>query len=202
MTGARRDRDVPDIHPASPAVAGRHETLCGCSHSRPRRRTAPCRTSGCNLSPALDLDSEALLHGLRCAGPCGLLRATRRAAPWAMTRMPAPASRGVGRAGRIGPKPARPSPQASGPQAPPGPPDACPPASREPRPNPLPPGYQTDRGPLHSFTPPSAVAAVAPGDAPGGQLEHPASCTSRLPSRHPAVTTQGASGASSVSAPT
>jgi len=126
-TGARRDRDFPDIHSASPAAAGRHETFCGCSHSHQRRRTAPCRTSGCNLSPALDLDSEALLQRLRCAGPCGPLRATRRAAPWAMTRMPAPAYRGVGRAGRIGPKPAMPSPQDWGPQAPPGPPDACPP---------------------------------------------------------------------------
>ena len=59
-TGARRLRDFPDIHSASPAAAGRHETFCGCSHSHQRRRTAPCRTSGCNLSPALDLDSEAL----------------------------------------------------------------------------------------------------------------------------------------------
>src|SRR5262249_14413993 len=35
-----------------------HERVCGCSHSHQRRRTAPCRTPGCNLSPALDLDVE------------------------------------------------------------------------------------------------------------------------------------------------
>ncbi len=51
---------------------------------------------GCNLSPALDLDSDALLQRLRCAGPRGLLRATRGAATWAMTRMPALIYRGVG----------------------------------------------------------------------------------------------------------
>ena len=57
-TGARRVRDFPDIHSASPAAAERHERVCGCSHSHRRRHNAPCRTSGCNLSPALDLDVE------------------------------------------------------------------------------------------------------------------------------------------------
>src|SRR5262249_48741432 len=55
-TGARRLRDFPDIHSASAAQAARHERVCGCPHSRRRRRTAPCRTPGCNLSPALDPD--------------------------------------------------------------------------------------------------------------------------------------------------
>src|SRR5262249_455125 len=55
---ARRNRDFPDIHSASSAFAERHEKVCGCSHSHQRRRTAPCRTPGCNLSPALDLDVE------------------------------------------------------------------------------------------------------------------------------------------------
>src|SRR5437764_15407020 len=55
-TRARRNRDFPDIHSASSATAERHERVCGCSHSHQRRRTAPCRTPGCNLSPALDLD--------------------------------------------------------------------------------------------------------------------------------------------------
>src|ERR1043165_747103 len=39
-------------------VAERHERICGCSHSHQRRRNAPCRTPGCNLSPALDLDVD------------------------------------------------------------------------------------------------------------------------------------------------
>jgi hypothetical protein len=56
--GARRARDFPDIHSASSAAAERHESVCGCSHSRRRRRDAPCRTPGYNLSPALDLDVE------------------------------------------------------------------------------------------------------------------------------------------------
>src|SRR5262249_49575853 len=55
-TRARRLRDYPDIHSASAAQAARHERVCGCPHSHQRRRTAPCRTPGCNLSPALDLD--------------------------------------------------------------------------------------------------------------------------------------------------
>ena len=54
--GARRDRDFPDIHSASPAAAGRHETLCGRPHLHRRRRVAPSRSSGYNLGPALDLD--------------------------------------------------------------------------------------------------------------------------------------------------
>ena len=32
--------------------------VCGCSHSHLRRRSAPCRTPGYNLSPALDLDVD------------------------------------------------------------------------------------------------------------------------------------------------
>src|SRR6185436_19064795 len=60
-TGARRKRDFPNIHSASSVSAERHECVCGCSHLRRRRRNAPCRTSGCNLSPALDLDVEPRL---------------------------------------------------------------------------------------------------------------------------------------------
>src|SRR6516164_1207776 len=60
-TGARRSRDFPDIHSASSAMAERQETLCGRSHSIPRRRDAPRRTSGCDLSPAADLDLDSLL---------------------------------------------------------------------------------------------------------------------------------------------
>jgi hypothetical protein len=55
-TRARRVRDFPDIHSASSAAAERHERVCGCPYSHQRRRTAPCRSSGCNLGPALDLD--------------------------------------------------------------------------------------------------------------------------------------------------
>lgn len=40
--------------------AERHEKVCGCSHSHRRRRNAPWRTPGCNLSPALDLDVKLL----------------------------------------------------------------------------------------------------------------------------------------------
>jgi hypothetical protein len=64
-TGARRDRDFPNIHSASSANAERHERLCGCSPSHRRRRTAPCRAPGCNLSPALDLDLKPLGLGPR-----------------------------------------------------------------------------------------------------------------------------------------
>src|SRR5215471_3975317 len=64
-TGARRLRDCPDIHSASAAQAERHEKVCGCSHSHQRRRIAPCRTPGCNLSPALDLDLRPLDLGGR-----------------------------------------------------------------------------------------------------------------------------------------
>ena len=59
-TGARRSRDYPDIHSASPAIAERHERECGCSHLHQRRCVAPWRTPGCNLSPALDLDVSPL----------------------------------------------------------------------------------------------------------------------------------------------
>ena len=149
--GARRDRDFPNIHSASPASAGRHETLCGCSHSHRRRRTAPCRSPGCNLSPALDLDSDAVL--LPRTGPPGC-SSHPEAMPLGRPLDPFPlVAEASGGPGGSGPKPALPSPQASGPQAPPGPPDACPPATRGPRPNPLPSVYPTDRGPLHSFTP-------------------------------------------------
>jgi len=76
-TRARRSRDFPDIHSASSAVAERHETLCGCSHSHQRRRSAPCRTPGCNLSPALDLDRAPPEPGPRhfstIAPPLGLV---------------------------------------------------------------------------------------------------------------------------------
>ena len=129
--GARRDRDFPNIHSASSANAERHETLCGCSHSRRRRRTAPCRSPGCNLSPALDLDSEAssaVALGLRAAPH------PQERCPWSGPLDPAPLlAEASGGPGGSGPKPAMPSPQASGPQAPPGPPDACPPATRQPR---------------------------------------------------------------------
>jgi hypothetical protein len=64
-TGARRLRDFPDIHSASSAMAERHERVCGRSHSTPRRRIAPRRTSGCDLGPATDLDLDSLLP----AGP-------------------------------------------------------------------------------------------------------------------------------------
>src|SRR5690242_7577398 len=70
-----------------------------------------------------------------------------------------PAAWGDGRAG-LGPDP-------------PGPPDACPPATRGPRPNPLPSAYPTDRGLLHSFTP-AIEASRATGRPPkhdgGGRL--------------------------------
>ena len=69
-TGARRLRDFPDIHSASSATAERHARVCGRSHSTPRRRNAPRRTSGCDLGPAPDLDLDSLLRGGRvCAGP-------------------------------------------------------------------------------------------------------------------------------------
>src|SRR6516165_6261383 len=69
-TGASRLRDIPDIHSASSAMAEHHERVCGRSHSTPRRRIAPRRTSGCDLGPALDLDLDRLLPaGPMCAGP-------------------------------------------------------------------------------------------------------------------------------------
>ena len=52
--GARRARDLPNIHPASPATARRNERVCGCPHSHRRRRGAPCRTPGCNLMTPFD----------------------------------------------------------------------------------------------------------------------------------------------------
>src|SRR5215470_19800612 len=119
---------------------------------------APIHTDGVALRPVGPRDATSVPPSTLTRSPppshrtAGLLLAPRSDAPGAAICLLSPVGRGVGRAGRIGPKPALPSPQASGPQAPPGPPDACPPATRQPRPNPLPPGYQTDRGPLHSFT--------------------------------------------------
>src|SRR5262249_55586201 len=113
-TGARRVRDFPNIHPASPASAGRHETVSGRSHSRQRRRSAPCRTPGCDLSPALDLDQSSCRPASR---PLVLFAAVRR-------RFMPPAHREAsGGPGGEGPPPAVPSPQEGGPQAPPGPPE-------------------------------------------------------------------------------
>jgi hypothetical protein len=71
--GAGRARDFPDIHSASPAEAGRHEAVYGCSHSHQRRRNAPCRTPGCHLSPALGPNMVPL-------GPL-LARSTNRGGP-------------------------------------------------------------------------------------------------------------------------
>jgi hypothetical protein len=65
LAKARRVRDFPDIHSASSARGERHERVCGLSHSIPRRRDAPRRTSGCDLSPALDLDVEGFLLAVR-----------------------------------------------------------------------------------------------------------------------------------------
>jgi hypothetical protein len=71
-TGARQSAGLPK-HSFGIRGAERHERLCGCSHSHQRRRHAPCRTSGCNLSPALDLDVVLLdppsSKGLFVAGP-------------------------------------------------------------------------------------------------------------------------------------
>jgi hypothetical protein len=77
-TGARRLRDFPDIHSASSVLAERHENVCGRSHSIPRRRDAPRRTSGYDLGPALDLDLDSLLRAvLVCPGPESQWRPTR-----------------------------------------------------------------------------------------------------------------------------
>jgi hypothetical protein len=57
-TGARRWRDFPDIHSASSAKAERHARIFGRSHSTPRRRDAPRRTSGCDLGPGLAEDAD------------------------------------------------------------------------------------------------------------------------------------------------
>ena len=135
-TRARRVRDFPDIHSASSAKAERHETLCGCSHSRRRRRSAPCRTPGCNLGPALDLDSDpaqprlprySLPAGPRGPSPLGVcpdgcpllyLTAPRRSARRPVRPRAPPDTRlqrGRGRAGRRGPESCQPSPQDWGP---------------------------------------------------------------------------------------
>src|SRR5262249_1622210 len=66
-TGARRLRDFPNIHSASSAMAEHHESVCGRSHSTPRRRNAPRRTSGCDLGPATDRDLDSLLPSCLCA---------------------------------------------------------------------------------------------------------------------------------------
>ena len=74
-TGARRLRDFPDIPSASSALAERQERVYGRSHSIPRRRHAPRRTSGCDLGPATDLDLDSLLPVVPvCAGPESQLR--------------------------------------------------------------------------------------------------------------------------------
>jgi hypothetical protein len=125
-TGARRSRDFPDIHSASSAIAERHERVCGCSHLRQRRRTAPGRPSGYNLSPALDLDLAPAdpLSGTptfplpsAAGSPGARLGGLRHPVP---RRTEAPG----GPYGE-GPRPAVPSPQDLGPQAPTGPPAAC-----------------------------------------------------------------------------
>src|SRR5262245_23293910 len=71
-TGARRLRDFPDIPSASSALAERHESVYGRSHSIPRRRDAPRRTSGCDLGPATDLDLDDLLLRRACAPRTGV----------------------------------------------------------------------------------------------------------------------------------
>src|SRR5262249_11134667 len=81
-TGARRLRDFPDIHSASSAAAERHEKVCGCFHSHRRRRDAPWRTPGCNLSPTLDLDVD--LDGPPFA--CRFTIRVRRLEPYAPAR--------------------------------------------------------------------------------------------------------------------
>src|SRR5262249_19886603 len=75
-TGARRLRDFPDIPSASSATAECPESVCGRSHSIPRRRDAPRRTSGCDLGPALDLDLDDLRRRRAWAPRTGV--------PWAL----------------------------------------------------------------------------------------------------------------------
>jgi hypothetical protein len=134
-TGARRARDYPNIHSASSALAERHETLCGRSHSHRRRRTAPCRASGCDLSPALDLDvplpTSSLSLGRSPPKPKGAACATS---------VP-PRHQDLGRAGRRGPESCQPIAPGRGPAG-----SARP--ARGLGPQPL-----TDKGSLHSFTP-------------------------------------------------
>src|SRR5262249_1652984 len=60
-TGASHLREFPDVDSASSALAEHDERVCGRSHSTPRRRIAPRRTSGRDPSPALDLDLDSLL---------------------------------------------------------------------------------------------------------------------------------------------
>jgi hypothetical protein len=62
-TAARRWRDFPDIPSASSALAERLERVYGRSHSIPRRRHSPRRTSGCGQGPGLaeDADPNALV---------------------------------------------------------------------------------------------------------------------------------------------
>jgi hypothetical protein len=51
-------------------LGGRPAMVFGRSHSTPRRRDAPRRTSGCDLGPATDLDLDSLLPVVpACAGP-------------------------------------------------------------------------------------------------------------------------------------
>ena len=77
-TGARRLRDFPDIHSASSASAERHERVYGRSHSIPRRRDAPRRTSGCDLGPATDLDLDSLLPAVPVCRRTGVPVETRQ----------------------------------------------------------------------------------------------------------------------------
>ena len=55
-TVVRRTRNYPTIHPASLALARRHKTNYGDSHSLSRHRIAPWHTSGCHLNPTFDLN--------------------------------------------------------------------------------------------------------------------------------------------------
>jgi hypothetical protein len=166
-TGARRDRDFPNLHSASPASAERQEIVCGCSPSHRRRRTAPCRTPGCNLSPAPDLDktsrSPSSPHGASPAPTSGrFARPVHREAS--------------GGPGGEGPKPAVPSPQEGGLQAPPGPPEAW---ARHRRPT---------QASLHSFTP-TLVFAGGPVQDCGSPVQLPESAVepgdAQAPRRRP-----------------
>src|SRR5262249_55889332 len=100
-TVAGRVRDFPNIHSASPAQAGRHERVCGCSHSHRRRRLAPCRTPGGNLSPALDLDVKPLEPGPHHLPPiasslCLVPRQTKITIAWGSGVQPCRCATGQG----------------------------------------------------------------------------------------------------------
>jgi hypothetical protein len=80
-TGARRLRDFPDIHSPSSALATRHESVCGRSHSTPRRRIAPRRTSGCDLIPEAVGQRLEDSRNLVVRRPCALGAVGRHAWP-------------------------------------------------------------------------------------------------------------------------